>query len=58
MRGTLTSIFPICPHGVIPKHRDKIQFDMGDIMGIQHSKYYLELLQTKAYYNENENSQF
>jgi len=46
MRGTLISILHICPHGVIPKHRDKIQFDIGDIMGIQHSKYFLELLQT------------
>jgi hypothetical protein len=39
MRGILISILPICLHGVIPKHRDKIQFDMGDIMDIQHSKY-------------------
>lgn len=46
MRGTLISILPICPHGVIPKQRGKIQFDMADIMGIQHSKYFLELLQT------------
>jgi hypothetical protein len=48
MRGILISIcvLPICPHGVIPTHRDKIQFDMGDIMDIQHSKHFLELLQT------------
>ena len=42
---TLNTILPICPYGVIPKHRDKIQFDMGDIIGIQHSKNFLELLQ-------------
>ena len=40
MRVTLISILPTCPHGVIPKHRDNIQFDMGDIMGIQQSKYF------------------
>jgi hypothetical protein len=46
MRGTLISILPICPHGVIPKYRGKLQFEMGNIMGIQHSKYFLELLKT------------
>jgi len=48
MQGILISIrvLPICPHGVIPKHRDKIQFDMGDIMDIQQSKHFSELLQT------------
>lgn len=58
MRGILISLIPVRLHGVIPKHMDKIRSDMGDIMDIQHSKYFLELLQTWAYYNENENSQF